>query len=113
MSSYKPAAPFATEMFLFNPTIEDTDGIRTKKLPTNGELFNGSFKTFGGTEKTVDGVLAVEDTATIETWYRPDIQAKSIIKVAGTHYEVLGTPEDILMRHQYMKFKVRAVKGGA
>jgi len=113
MSSYKPSAPFATEMFLFNPQTTITDGIRTKGLPQTGELFFGSFKTFGGTEKTVDGVLAVEDTATIETWYRPDLKAKSIIQVGDTQYEVLGTPEDISMRHQYMKFKVRAVKGGA
>ena len=51
----------------------------------------------------------------IETWYRPDVTAKCRIKVmqTGDVYEIIGKPENINMRNQYLKFKVQAVEGGA
>ena len=67
-------------------------------------------------ETTANGVYSVEDTATIETWYRPDITAACRIVLANDTtavYEIVGTPEDIEMRHQFMQIRVRRVKGGA
>ena len=72
-----------------------------------------SFRTFGGTEKTSNGQIVVENTATLETWFRQDITPASRFKIDGTTYEVLGAPENIGMRNQYLVAKVRAVKGGA
>jgi hypothetical protein len=72
-----------------------------------------SFKTFGGTESTVNEKLVVIDTANIETWYRPDIFSSSQIQFGEKRYEVIGEPENINMKNQYLKFKIRGVKGGA
>lgn len=114
--SYKPSAPFNVPLYLFTPTSAQSYGVKVKTFPAKGTLFYGSFRTFGGTEVTSNGALVVEDTATIETWYRPDITAECRVSLAdspGVVYEIVGTPEDIEMRHQYCVFKVRRVTGGA
>ena len=60
-------------------------------------------------------MIPVIDTAYVETWYRPDIKSDCRIRVmeTGKVYEILGEVENIDMRNQFAKFKVRAVKGGA
>lgn len=117
MASYKPTTPFNAALMLLIPTSEIKTGVRVKTFPSlsDGERINASFKTFGGTETTENGVYSVVDTAVVETWYRPDIKADCRIgdPETGTVYEILGTPEDIQKRHQFLKFKIRAVKGGA
>lgn len=111
---YRPSAPFTVPMFLYTPTATTTKGSTKNVYPETGERINCSFRTFGGSEKTVDGVITVENTAVIETWYRPDIKANCEIEdVNGLKYEILGTPEDIEQRHQFLRFKVRAIMGGA
>lgn len=112
---YRFAEPLTVPMLLFAPEIVTVKGSPSKVYPKTGTLFYCSFRTFGGTEKVVNDVLTVEDTAVIETWYNPDIKSDCIIKDVNsiTTYEILGTPENINMRNQVMKFKVRAVKGGA
>lgn len=98
------------------------NGTLKKEFPSISEasenadnIFYGSFKTYGGTEKTVNGIYSIEDTATIETWYRPDI--KSNCRIArvndGAIFEIINEPEDINQRHQFLKFKIKRVKGGA
>ena len=73
------------------------------------------YSSTSGTEKNINDVYSIEDTANIETWYRPDIKSDCQIKLAdtGAVYEVMNEPENIDMRNQYCKFKVRRVKGGA
>lgn len=96
------------------PTIEEALSVKDKdNNPVN--LIFGSFKTYGGTEKTINGIYSIEDTASIETWYRPDIRGNCRIVVANTEaiYDILGEPENISMRNQFLKFKVKRVKGGA
>ena len=93
----------------------DTDrvrGIAKKKREKETKIRYCSFKTFGGTEVEKNGTKVIENTAIIETWYTPDIRAKDAIEVGGVEYEILGTPENINMRNQFMQFKVKAVKGG-
>lgn len=111
--SYRPSEPFTTAVQLFNPTYETVKGVAVKKYPEQGELIWCSFKTYGGTETTVNDQLSVVDTANVETWYRPDITSASQIRLGAKVYEVMGEPEDIEQRHQFLKFKVRGVKGGA
>lgn len=114
MANYRPDAPFTVPMFLFIPETKVTKGVVKKVYPESGELFYCSFRTFGGTEKFNNDVLTIEDTATVETWYRPDIRSDCMIKnVDGKSYEIIGTPENINMRNQILRFKVRAVSGGA
>lgn len=107
--------PYSVAAELLIPTTNTVKGVTTKVFPENGLRFNCSFKTFGGTETVNNGVYSVIDTATVETWYRPDIKADCRIKVLSTDkvYDILGTPENIEMRNQFVTFKVRAVEGGA
>jgi len=110
--NYKPDLPYDTPVELFNPTYKEVRGVTVKEYPAEGELVFTKFKTYGGTESVVNGQLTVIDTASVETWYRPDITSASQIRLNGKKYEVMGEPEDIEQRHQILKFKVRGVKGG-
>lgn len=114
---YKPNTPFNVPMCLLIPSASSNYGVTTKAFPepSDAPLFFGSFRTFGGSDVTANGVYSVEDTATIDTWYRPDIKPDCRIVLAdtGDTYEIVGTPEDIEMRHQYLQIRVRRVKGGA
>ena len=109
--SYRPKEPFNTVVSLYNPTYKTVKGVTVKEYQLVGTL-NCNFKTYGGTESMVNGVLTVIDTANVETWYRPDITSSSQIRLGAKVYEVMGEPEDIEQRHQFIKFKVRGVKGG-
>ena len=115
MADFKPAFPYSTAIELLIPTYTTVKGNKVKTYPTQGIRLNCSFKTYGGTETNVNGVMSVVDTANVETWYRPDIKTECRIKVlqTGGIYEVMIPPENIDMRNQFVKFKVQAVKGGA
>ena len=113
MADYKPNTPYNVPFFLMVPEYKTIKGVKKKIYVKNEEPFFCSFRTFGGTEKIINDVIAVENTATVETWYDPSIKADCQIEVDGQMYEILGTPENINMRNQYMVLKVRAIKGGA
>lgn len=74
-----------------------------------------NFKTYGGTEKTENGRYVIEDTASIVTWYRPDIKSDSqLIRLSDNAiFEILNEPEDIDQTHKYLKFKIKRIKGKA
>lgn len=115
---YKPQLPYNVPMIVLAPTYSTVNGVRKKTFPTveNGFLIKGTFKTYGGTEREVNGVYSVEDTANIETWFRPDITSGCRIALANNPtaiYDIVGEPENIEMRNQYLLFKVTRVKGGA
>lgn len=113
MTAYKPSTPFNVPMFLYVPTTTTVKGSTKKVYPDDGKLIFCSFRTFGGTERITNDLLIVEDTAVIETWYRPDIKSDCRLEnVNGQKYEILGTPENINMRNQYLKFKIKAIRGG-
>lgn len=96
-------------LFEFPFEIEGLEELSTKK--TTG-LFYGSFKTFGGTEVVKNDLLSVENTAVVECWYNPFIKSDCRISVNGNNYEIIGTPENIEMRNQFLQFKIRELKGG-
>lgn len=117
MARYKPDKAYDVPMFLY-PVIATTYqlGKQVKTYSPTGILFYGSFATYGGTEREVNGVLTVEDTATVGTWYRPEFEASGRVALAnnpGKLYEIVGEPEDIEQRHQHLRFKVTRVQGGA
>jgi hypothetical protein len=58
-------------------------------------------------------VLTVLDTVRIETWYRPDIRSNCRLYICetGETYEIIGTPENIEMRNQWLTFKAEKVGG--
>lgn len=114
---FKPNAPFNVAMRLLVPTESYVKGgiQKTFPAPENSPLFYGSFRTFNGTETTSNDLYTVLDTATIDTWYRPDIKADCRIYIEQTQetYDVIGSPENINMRNQYLQFRVQKVGGGA
>lgn len=94
---------------------ERVNGVTVKTYDPDGAVRFCNFSTYGGTEQTVNGVLSVEDTAQVVTWFEPDITSADRIRLleTGVEYEILGEPENIELRCQEMQFKVRRVKGGA
>lgn len=116
---WKPSLPYTVPIELYIPTYSSSKGVKQKVWDTEGIRLNCSFKSYGGTEsvKTLegkaDGVLVVFDTAVVETWFRPDITSECRIKLleTGEIYEIIGHPEDIDKRHQFVRFKVRAIEG--
>lgn len=117
MARYRPVKPFDTPMLLY-PVIktEITMGVPVHTYATEGILFFGSFATYGGTEHQVNGLYSVEDTATVETWYRPEFAASGRVALANNQaklYQIVGEPEDIEQRHQFTKMRLTRVAGGA
>lgn len=114
---YRPKKPFNTPMLLYPCTgTETVRGVAVKSYAETGILFHGSFSTYGGTERTVNGVHSVEDTAVVETWYRPEFAASGRVALANNParlYEVQGEPEDIEEQHLYTQMRLSRVKGGA
>ena len=118
MSGYKPAAPFTTPIYILEPTVKMVKGVKQKVYPdpsTLGDdaLIFGTFRSFGGTDVTQDGVLTVEATGYIDTWYRPDITSKCRLYMiqTGEAYEIMGDPENIEMRNQYLRIRVQKIGG--
>ena len=110
--AYTPL-PFNVVLTLQTPKITTVKGSSKKSYINAGEIYC-SFRTFGGTETTTNGALTIENTAVVDTWYNPEITADCrVITADGGTYEILGTPENVNMRNQYLIVKVRAVKGGA
>lgn len=117
MARFKFSGVLNVPLMLLIPHYEESYGVQKPVYPDvkDGILIYGSFRTFGGTEREINGIYSVENTATIETWYRPDIKSNCRIALAetGEVYDILGEPENIERRNQYLMFKVQAVKGGA
>lgn len=115
--AYRPSAPFTVPMKLLVPTGSSSYGVNNKtySTPAKSAEFFGSFRTFGGTEGLKNDVLTVIDTGVIDTWYRPDIKSDCAVYLCetGDTYEIIGTPEDIEFRHQYLRFKVQKIGGKA
>ena len=119
MADFKPSFPYNVPVHVL--AVKDSTRVKgvlvnTYAEPSKDNLIFCSFKTYGGTEVTSNGVVSIEDTAIIETWYRPDIKANCRVCMADQPeevYEIIGTPENINKRNQFLKFKVQRVAGGA
>lgn len=116
MANYRPQFDNTIPMLLLIPQYTTKHGVAYKTYPNvdNGVMFYGNFKTYGGTERNVDGLYSIDDTASIETWFRPDIKSdcRIVLPWTGAEYEIINEPENVNMRNQFLKFKVRRIKGG-
>ena len=114
---YRPRKKFDTPLLLYLVTgTEEAMGVEKKIYAAEGILFYGSFATYGGTERKVNDIVVVEDTATVETWYRPEFAASARVALAnapGKIYEIVGEPENIEQRNLYTQMKLKRVQGGA
>jgi hypothetical protein len=117
MAQFRLASPLNVPLMLLIPTYSKKFAVESKSYPdmSDGILIYGNFRTFGGTERDVNGVYSIENTATVETWFRPDIKSNCRIGVpqTGQVYDILGEPENVGMRNQYLVLKLLEVKGGA
>ena len=117
MAHFKFAEPLSVPLMLLIPEYSNQYGVESKSYPemSAGILIYGNFRTFGGSERQFNGVYSIENTATVETWYRPDIKSNCRIGVpqTGQIYDILGEPENIGMRNQYLVLKLLEVRGGA
>jgi hypothetical protein len=116
--SYRAYAPFDVAMKLLKPTTTMVKGVTKKVYPdpqSVEEVFFGSFRTFGGTEQYSNEVYTILATATVDTWFNPEIKADCQIYLCdtGDTYQIISQPENIDVRHQYMQFKVEKVGGKA
>jgi hypothetical protein len=101
-------------MMLLVPEYSKSVGKVIKTYPEDGMIFYASFKSYGGTEHKSNDLWVIEDTAQILTWYNPLIKSDCRVKrmVDGAVFDIINEPENIDMRNQYVKFKVRRQKGG-
>lgn len=113
---YRPneMVQMTTPMQVWKAVEKDSFGVTVRSYE-KADFFHCNFKTYGGTEKEVNGMIAVEDTATIVCWYHPSITSSCRLErlTDGAMFEILGEPEDIEQRRMVMRFKVKRVKGGA
>lgn len=117
---YKPSLPYNVPGVLLIPVNKEDKGVPYKEYPGIEEAppecdIYISFKTYGGTEQNVNGLYSIRDTASVETWFRPDITGNCRIglRETGAVYDIISDPENIGMQNLYMKFKVERVKGSA
>jgi len=113
---FKPekARQMTTPVLIQSVDYEFVKGVNVKNYRNAANVFV-NWASYGGTEVQRDGVLAVEDTAQLTTWFNPNITSgcRVIRRGDGAIYEIIGEPENIEMRNILMSFKVRRVKGGA
>lgn len=121
---FKPAAAsqMTTPCMLLSTTESNVLGV-VKKDYAESERFNCNWKSYGGTEVANNGILTIEDTATLVCWYSPLIRANCrVVRLADGKdeagkwravYEIVSEPENIEQRNMFLQFKVQRVKGGA
>lgn len=104
-----------TPMLLQTPASAYVGGVLKKTFTDAAQPFLCNFATYGGTEREVNGVYSVEDTATVTAWFDPAITSDCRVKrlTDNAVFEIIGEPENIEMRNVFTVFKVQRVKGGA
>lgn len=103
--------PFRTKYKLLEAQYTKVNGVEKRTLTEQGEIFC-SVRSFGGTEKVVDGIYSIEKTAVCQTWYDPKITSGSVLRdVNGSNWEIINEPENIDMANRYLQFKIRRVDG--
>lgn len=103
---------FATHALL-QPCIKESVVGGTKKTYSEEKSdIVCNFKGKGGTEIVHNGVLTIIDTAEVTMRYQPDLKTGDrLILDDGSIYEVIGAPENIELRNQFLKLKVQRVGG--
>lgn len=102
-------------MVLKVTNTQKINGVLKNTYEQNGDIIYCNFSSYGGTEKIVDGNFAIEDTAQIITWFRPDITSECRLKRLSDNavFEIIGEPENLEMRNFELSFKIRRTQGGA
>ena len=116
---FEASLPFDIPALHLKRSLKKINGVNKEIFTPAKEPFFCSAKSYGGTEKQVNGVTVIEDTWTIDTYYNPEfgkgdkIQFLDETDADGNHpeFEILASPENINRRGKYMRFKVLAIGG--
>lgn len=110
---YTPNLPFDVPALHLKRSMEKVNGANQEVFTAADEHFFCSAKSYGGTEKQVNGVTVIEDTWWIDAYFDPSFGKGDRIRFLddNTEFEVLASPENINRRGQYMRFKVSRVGG--
>ena len=109
---YKANLPFSTPAKLLKRNVNKINGVNQETF-TEGAEFFCSAKSYGGTEKVVNGVSVIEDTWQIDAYFNPDFGKGDRIRFLDDNkvYEILASPENINRQGKFMCFKVVAIGG--
>lgn len=110
---YEPNLPFNVPALQLKRSIKKVNGVNTEVFTEAKKPFFCSAKSYGGTEKVVNGVVVIEDTWNIDAFYNPTFGKGDKIRFLddNTEFEVLASPENINRQGQYMRFKVKHIGG--
>lgn len=110
---YTPNLPFDVPALHLKKSSKKVNGVNQEIFTEAKEPFFCSAKSYGGTEKQVNGVTVIEDTWWIDAFFDPAFGKGDRIRFLddNTEFEVLASPENINRRGQYMRFKVVRIGG--
>lgn len=110
---YEPQLPFDIPFKLLKRTSTKINGVTQENFEEQKEVLFCSAKSYGGTEKVVNGVSVIEDTWYVDTWYNPSLNKGDKIRLLDTNeeFEILASPENINRHGVYMRFKVVKIGG--
>lgn len=109
---FKVAEQMITPMRLQHRVAKDVMGApEFDYIDADDPIIYCNFKSRGGTEAVHNGRYVVIDTATIQTWYRPDIKKSDrLILDDGSMWEIKGK-ENVEQRNQILILKVQSAGG--
>lgn len=110
---YQPNLPFDVPALHLKAQTVKVNGVNQDSFTEAQEPFFCSAKSYGGTEKQVNGVTVIEDTWIVDAFYNPAFGKGDKIRFLddGSEYKILASPENINRRGQYMRFKVSRIGG--
>lgn len=103
---------YFTPCKVLTPTEKRVNGCIVKTYE-EGDVFFASVKSYGGTETILNNVYVIQDTLSIETFFREDIKSNCKIRLLdeNSDWEILNTPEMINREKKIITFKVKRING--
>lgn len=110
---YEANLPFDIPALHLKRTLKKINGANQEIFTEAEKPFFCSAKSYGGTEKVVNGVVVIEDTWIVDAYYNPSFRKGDKIRFLddNSEFEILASPENINRRGKFMRFKVLAIGG--
>ena len=110
---YEANLPFDIPALHLKRTLTKINGVNQENFTEAEKPFFCSAKSYGGTEKVVNGVVVIEDTWIVDAYYNPTFSKGDKIRFLddNSEFEILASPENINRRGQYMRFKAVGIGG--
>lgn len=112
---FRPPEQMATPMRLQKRIVKTVHGAEMAEYKDADQepVIMCNFKSKGGTEAIHNGQYIILDTATVQTWYRPDIKKgdRLILEQDGSAWDIKGNPENVEMRNRLLIIKLQNAGG--